>query len=117
MRDARSVPRPSIPHPVSLPMKPSAVVPAFEEVLRQLGVRVRRERGPFRGGLCVVDGEAVVVLNRQHPDEAQAAVLAAALREHGGADGLYLRPAVRAALEDAWAQADAGQTAEVADDD
>jgi len=98
-------------------MKPSAVVPAFEEALRQLGVRVQRARGPFRGGLCVVDGEPVVVVNRQHPDEAQAAVLAVALREHGGADALYLRPAVRAALEDAWAQADAGQTAEVGDDD
>ena len=90
-------------------MKPSAVADAFEEALRQLGVRVRRERGPFRGGLCVVGDEAVVVVNRAHPDEACVAVLAAALREHGGVERLYLRPAVRAALEDAWAQADAGQ--------
>ena len=98
-------------------MKPPAVAAALEEALRQLGVRVRRERGPFRGGLCVVDDEAVVVVNRLHPPEAQVAVLAGALREHGGVDELYLRPAVRAALEDAWAQADAGQTAEVGDDD
>ena len=88
-------------------MKPPAVVAAFEEALGRLGVRVRRERGPFRGGLCMVDGEAVVVLNRAQPPEAQVAVLAAAIR---GCDhaGLYLRPAVRAALDDAWAAADAG---------
>ena len=88
-------------------MKPPAVVAALEEALGQLGVRVRRERGPFRGGLCTVDGEAVVVLNRAQPAEAQLAVLAGAVRacDH---DGLYLRPAVRAALDDAWAAADAG---------
>lgn len=97
-------------------MKPPAVVAALEEALRQLGVRVRRERGGFRGGLCLVDGEPQLVLNRLHPDEAQVAVLAAALREHGGGDQLYLRPAVRAALDDAWAQADAGQ-ADAADDE
>ncbi len=90
-------------------MKPPAVATALEEALRQLGVRVRRERGTFRGGLCVVGDESVVVLNRMHPPEAHVAVLAEALREHGGTDELYLRPAVRDALEDAWASADAGQ--------
>lgn len=98
-------------------MKPPAVATALEEALRQLGVRVRRERGTFRGGLCAVEGESVVVLNRLHPPEAQVAVLAGALREHGGVDELYLRPAVRDALEDAWAQADAGQADRLGDDD
>ena len=97
-------------------MKSPAVVAAFEEVLGQLGVRVRRERGGFRGGLCVVAGAPTVVLNKLHPPEAQAAVLAAALREHGGADALYLRPAVRAALEDAWADADRPALPEADDD-
>ncbi len=82
-------------------MKPSAVVAAFEDALGRLGVRVRRERGGFRGGLCVVEGAPTVVLNKLHPPDAQAAVLAAALREHGGADELYLTPAVRQALDSA----------------
>lgn len=98
-------------------MKPAAVAVAFEEALGHLGVRVRRERGAFRGGLCVVAGEPAVVLNRAHPAEAQVAVLADAIRQHGGADGLYLRPAVRAALDDAWARADAGQVDDVAGED
>lgn len=83
-------------------MKPSAVVAAFEDALGRLGVRVRRERGGFRGGLCVVEGTPTVVLNKLHPPETQAVVLADAIREHGGADELYLTPSVRQALDDAW---------------
>jgi hypothetical protein len=83
-------------------MKTAALVQALEEAHRQLGVAVRRGRGPFRGGRCTVDGEEVVVLNRLHPPEAQLAVLAESLRTLPH-EQLYLRPAVRAALEDAWA--------------
>lgn len=82
-------------------MKPAAVAAELEEALGRLGVRVRRERGAFRSGLCSVGGADVVVLNRAHPPEAQLAALAAALRSLPGADGLYLRPAARAALDDA----------------
>ena len=95
-------------------MKSPAVVAAFEEALGQLGVKVRRERGGFRGGLCVVEGTPTVVLNKLHPPEAQAAVLADAIRERGGADELYLRPSVRQALDDAW---DAADTIEAPDAD
>ena len=88
-------------------MKPPALVRALDDALRALGVRVRRERGSFRGGRCTVAGREVVVLNKLHPPEAQALVLAEALRglPH---EQLYLRPAVRAALADAWGQLDAG---------
>lgn len=89
-------------------MKPDSVVSALEDALRTEGVRVRRGRGAFRGGLATVGGQRVIVLNRMHPPEAQLAVLAEALHETGLAEAMYLRPAVRAALEDALAQLDAG---------
>lgn len=88
-------------------MKPPAALNAIEEVLRQLGVKVRRERGTFRGGRCTVEGRDVVVLNRLHPPEAQVLVLADALRELP-TDEIYIRPNVRAALDDAWAQLERG---------
>ena len=97
-------------------MKPPAVVSAFEDALRQLGVRVRRERGAFRGGRCTVAGRDVVVLNRLHPPDAQALVLAEALRALPH-DTLYLRPAVRAALADAWDELAAGPGPDAAGDD
>ena len=94
----------------------AAAVPAFEDALKRLGVPVRRGRGPFRGGRCTVAGREVVVVNSLHPPEAQAVVLAEALRELPH-DGLYLRPAVRAALDDAWAQMDRGTTGDDSDAD
>lgn len=93
-----------------------AAVAAFEDALKRLGVPVRRGRGSFRGGRCTVGGREVVVVNSLHPPEAQAVVLAEALRELP-TDGLYLRPAVRAALDDVWAQADRGTDAADSDDD
>ncbi len=92
-------------------MTASAAIAAFEDALARLGVRVRRGRGAFRGGLARVgappEGREVVVLNRLHPPEAQALVLADALRRLPH-EQVYLKPAVRCALDDAWAQIDAG---------
>lgn len=79
------------------------LVQALTDAVERLGVRVRRERGPFQSGLCTVEGEPVVVLNRQHPPEAHLAALAEALRALP-TDEVYLRPAVRDALEALWAE-------------
>lgn len=91
----------------SFEMKVSQVVQALEEAVLQLGVAVRHERGNFRGGLCTVDDETVVVLNKRRPAEAHLAILAEALRTLP-VDEVYLRPAVRDALEAAWVARDAG---------
>lgn len=83
-------------------MKAPALVKALEEAHLQLGVPVRRERGPFRGGRCTVEGDDVMVINKMHPAEAQVVVLAESLRSLPH-DQLYIRPSVRTALEGAWA--------------
>lgn len=92
-------------------MKAEAIVKALETAHAQLGVRVRRERGAFQGGRCTVDDHEVLVLNRNHPVEVQLAVLAESLRSLP-ADQVFLRPAVRAALEDQWRRAEAGMVDE-----
>jgi hypothetical protein len=89
-------------------LKTDAIVRDLEQAHVALGVRVRRERGAFRGGRCVVGEEEVVVLNRRHPPEAQLAILAESLRGLA-VDQVFLRPAVRAALEEQWRRADAGE--------
>ena len=82
-------------------MKSVQIVKELEHAARQLGVRIRREKGNFRGGYCIRDGEEILMLNRQHPPEIHLAVLASALKDLP-IDSVYLRPAVRQALEDAW---------------
>ncbi|GIV57158.1 MAG: hypothetical protein D6746_00125 [Bacteroidetes bacterium] len=84
-------------------MKVSQIVRELEDAVRRMGVRVRFEQGNFRGGYCKVGDEEVVVLNKRHPPEAHLAVLADALRELP-VETVFLRPAVRAALEAAWAR-------------
>lgn len=82
-------------------MKSSQIAKELEDAARQLDVRVRREKGSFRGGFCIRKGEEILMLNRQHPPEIHVAVLAEALRNLP-VDSVYLRPAVRHALDEAW---------------
>ncbi|MEM1271413.1 MAG: hypothetical protein AAF752_12880 [Bacteroidota bacterium] len=86
-------------------MKIDRVVKELEEAAGQLGVQIRREKGRFRGGACVVKGDDVFVLNKNHPPEVHMALLAGLMRELP-ADTIYLKPQVRAALEQAWADAE-----------
>lgn len=86
-------------------MKTAQIVKELEEAVEQLGLRVRREKGNFRGGPCVRNDESFLMLNRRHPPEIHLAVLSAALRDMD-VDSIYLRPAVRQALEDAWQRND-----------
>ncbi len=67
----------------------------------QLGLEVRVESGPFRGGYCIKQGNELVMLNRRHPPEVHLALLAEALRTQP-LETCYLKPAVRRALEEAW---------------
>ena len=82
-------------------MKTDRIVQEFIQVTEQLGVRVRRERGQFKGGRCTVRGEDCILLNRHHSPEIHLSILANALRELP-VETIFLRPRVRAALEDAW---------------
>ena len=84
-------------------MKTVQIVKELEEAVEQLGLRVRREKGNFRGGYCIRDEEEFLMLNRRHSPEVHLAVLAEALRDMD-IESIYLKPAVRDALEDAWAR-------------
>lgn len=81
-------------------MKPEALVRELERLAHAAGFEVRTERGRFRGGRCRLEGHRLVVLNRQHPPETNAALLAAAL---AGADltGVFVPPALRTLIEEA----------------
>jgi hypothetical protein len=85
-------------------MDTTAIIEELEGVAARLGLEVRSEAGNFRGGRCVVGDEEIIMLNENDLPETQLVVLAEALRE-APLDTIYLKPAVRRALEDAWAEA------------
>ncbi len=69
------------------------------EVFGKLGVEVRTEAGHFRGGLCIVEGENLLYLNKNHLIEQHIELLAEQLKtmELGN---IYLSPRVREYLEE-----------------
>jgi hypothetical protein len=94
-------------------MKTTTVLAELEQAAEQLGYVVRKEKGNFRGGVCTVDGDAIIMLNKRHIPDVQLVVLADSLRD-APIDTIYLKPAVRDALEDAWDQLDARKAAAAA---
>lgn len=82
-------------------MKTEQIVEELKKAAEQLGYRVRTEKGNFKGGRCVVGDENIIMLNKRHLPRLQLVVLAQSLRELP-IDDVFLRPAVRAALEDVW---------------
>lgn len=82
-------------------MKTEQILDELKRAAAQLGCEVRSEKGNFRGGWCKVGEEEIIVLNKRHLPGAQLAVLADSLRGLA-VDEIFLKPAVRSALEEAW---------------
>ena len=87
-------------------MKTQHIVKELVEAARQLGLEVRVEKGNFRGGRCVVGGQDIIMLNKRHIPEVRLSILAECLRDIP-LDDIFLKPAVRKALEDSWDAHDA----------
>lgn len=85
-------------------MKHEEMIQELQEVARQLGVTVRFDQGNFEGGYCILKAQHLLLLNKRLLPARKAAVLARALREIG-LTNVFLKPAVRAYIEDEAARA------------
>lgn len=86
-------------------MKPETFVLELESLCEQSGYQIRKERGSFRGDHCVVEGEKLIIINKNKPSELQAGVLANVLRNNSLED-IYIKPAVRKELRNLWDRLD-----------
>lgn len=68
------------------------------DVAELLGIQIRRERGMFKSGSCVVNDAKMIILNRRLSMEGQIEVL---LSELAACDleSVYMRPEIREKLE------------------
>ena len=82
-------------------MKTKKIVQELEEAARQLGLEIKKGKGSFRGGRCIVSGQDTIVLNKLHVPEVHLTILAESLKE-ASMNLSSLKPAVRKALEEAW---------------
>lgn len=86
-------------------MKVEKLLLELESVCEKAGYTIRKERGAFRGDQCIIEGDNLVVINKNRPAETQAAILAKVIRRFDP-DDLFIKPAVRRELEDIWARMD-----------
>ena len=86
-------------------MKIEKLLLELESLCEKLGYTIRKERGSFRGDQCVIEGEMLIVVNKNKPPQSQAAIMARVLKVDR-ADEIFIKPAVRKELEDLWARID-----------
>lgn len=82
-------------------MKTEKLVLELEALCEKAGYTIRKERGSFRGDQCLFEGDQLIVINKNRPVEAQAAILANIIRQIGP-DEHFIKPAVRRELETLW---------------
>lgn len=80
-------------------MKHEEIVADLEDLARRLGVTVRYEKGDFEGGFCILREQKLVLVNRKLTSQRKASVLALALQDLG-LDSVFVKPALRAFIED-----------------
>lgn len=82
-------------------MKLEKLLLELEDLCQRGGFTIRKERGTFKGDQCIMEGEKLVVINKNRPVESQTIILARVI-DHIGPDTLYIKPAVRKELEKIW---------------
>jgi hypothetical protein len=85
-------------------MKPDELIEELQTIAGQLGVSIRYERGDFEGGYCILREQRLLLINRRLLPSRKAAILALAMQDIG-LDAVFVKPAVRAYIEDEVARA------------
>lgn len=84
-------------------MKADKLLLELEQLLEQTGYRLRKERGAFRGADCVIEGDKIVMVNKNKPVESQLGTIARVLGQID-LDGVYIKPVIRKELVQLWKQ-------------
>lgn len=82
-------------------MKPDKLLLELEQLLEQSGYTLRKKRGSFRGADCVIEGDKLVMVNKNKPVESQLGTIAKVLGQVDLSE-TYIKPAVRKELDKLW---------------
>ena len=85
-------------------MKHEELIKELQDLAAQLNVTIRYEWGDFEGGYCVLKEKRILLVNRRLMPTRKASVLATALQEIG-LENVFLKPVLRAYIEDEVAKA------------
>jgi hypothetical protein len=82
-------------------LKTDKLLLELEQLLEQCGYRLRKERGSFRGNNCVIEGDRLVIVNKNKPIESQVGTIARILSDID-LNATYIKPAVKKELNILW---------------
>ncbi len=82
----------------------------LKTLAEQIAIPVRFETGNFDGGLCVVNNERILIVNKKASVPKKISTLAVGLHQCG-LDSVYVKPAVREVIEDELAKLRVEQSA------
>ena len=79
-------------------MKPQHILQNFENLINNLSIDLRYEKGDFIGGLCKVGNKEVLIVNNKLPIEGKIKLMARELNRLN-LERIYIRPALRNIIE------------------
>lgn len=86
-------------------MKTEKLLLELESLCEKSGYNIRKERGSFRGDQCIIEGDKLIVINKNKPLDSQAAIMAKVLKQINTED-TFIKPVVRKHLEELWDKLD-----------
>ena len=80
-------------------MKTSEVLEHFEKLTQEMNIDLRYEKGDFKGGLCRVDEQQILIINSKLLEEEKIKIFA---NEFGHLDlnNVYVIPAIRELIDE-----------------
>ena len=81
-------------------MKAEKFQAELEAIVEELGYQIRKEKGSFRGDFCVLEGDKIVMINKNYPPEFHVGQLIRFLSEQDLED-MFIKPIVRKEM-DVW---------------
>lgn len=80
-------------------MKPHKFLVELEQIVENLGYRIRKEKGNFKGDFCVLEGDKIVMINKNYPAEFHIGQIIRFL-EGQNLDDMFIKPAVRKEMDE-----------------
>ncbi len=80
-------------------LNPDKLMRMFEELAEKLDISIVKDKGNFNGGMCTINDENYIVLNKSKPIEQRLKILANSFKTKKLSD-TYLIPALRSYIEE-----------------
>jgi len=84
-------------------MDQETILAELENLISQIGLEIRYEKGDFKGGDCILYDQNLVVMNKKNTTPQKISLLSRVVGLYGGND-MYMKPLIRQVVDDEMAR-------------